>query len=44
MPIDVGDRAPDFTATADDGRRVSLGDLRGRTAILYFYSRAGTSG
>jgi peroxiredoxin Q/BCP len=42
--VDVGDRAPDFTATADDGRRVSLSDFRNRTVVLYFFPRADTPG
>ena len=44
MPVDVGDRAPGFTATADDGRQVSLGDFDGRTLVLYFFPRADTAG
>jgi peroxiredoxin Q/BCP len=36
-PIDVGDRVPDFTATASDGRRVSLSDFRGKQAVVVFF-------
>jgi peroxiredoxin Q/BCP len=39
-----GDAAPDFRATADDGRTVSLADYRGKNLILYFYPKANTSG
>jgi peroxiredoxin Q/BCP len=39
-----GDAAPDFRATADDGRTVSLTDYRGKNLILYFYPKANTSG
>lgn len=39
-----GDRAPDFRATADDGRTISLADYRGKNLILYFYPKANTSG
>ena len=39
-----GDAAPDFRATADDGRSVSLADYRGKNLILYFYPKANTSG
>jgi thioredoxin-dependent peroxiredoxin len=39
-----GDAAPDFRATADDGRTVSLADYRGKHLILYFYPKANTSG
>jgi len=39
-PIDVGDQAPDFTATASDGRAVSLADFRDKqTVVLFFYPR-----
>ena len=39
-----GDRAPDFTATAHDGRQVALKDFRGKKVLLYFYPRADTPG
>lgn len=39
-----GDVAPDFHATADDGKTVSLADYRGRNLILYFYPKADTTG
>ena len=39
-----GDRAPDFSVTADDGSKVSLADYRGKNLILYFYPKANTTG
>jgi thioredoxin-dependent peroxiredoxin len=39
-----GDKAPDFSANADDGRTVSLADYKGKNLILYFYPKANTSG
>lgn len=39
-----GDAAPDFTLTSDTGEEVSLADLRGRRAIVYFYPAAMTPG
>ena len=39
-----GDQAPDFTLPDQDGNDVSLSDFRGRTVVLYFYPKAGTSG
>jgi peroxiredoxin Q/BCP len=39
-PIDVGERAPDFSTTASDGRRVSLSEFRGKQAVvIFFYPR-----
>jgi peroxiredoxin Q/BCP len=42
--LSEGDRAPDFQATADDGRTVSLVDFRGTNLILYFFPKADTPG
>src|SRR4029450_1339949 len=42
--IGIGDRAPEFTVTAPDGRRVSLADFRGNHAVVvFFYPRDNTS-
>jgi peroxiredoxin Q/BCP len=39
-PIDVGDPAPEFSATAADGSRVSLSEFRGKQAVvIFFYPR-----
>ena len=40
----VGDKAPPFRLKADDGKEISLADLRGKSVVLYFYPRAMTSG
>ncbi|QAY60675.1 thioredoxin-dependent thiol peroxidase [Microbacterium protaetiae] len=39
-----GDPAPDFTLLDQDGRSVSLHDLRGQKVVLYFYPAAMTPG
>ncbi|MFT4051285.1 MAG: thioredoxin-dependent thiol peroxidase [Microbacterium sp.] len=39
-----GTPAPDFTLVDQDERSVSLGDLRGRSVILFFYPAAMTPG
>ena len=45
MPeLETGDKAPDFTLTADDGGEISLSDFRGQRVVLYFYPRADTPG
>lgn len=36
-PIDVGDPAPDFTATTADGQTISLADFKGRQAVVLFF-------
>ena len=42
--LSAGDTAPDFTLTSDTGELVSLSDLRGQKAIIYFYPAAMTPG
>jgi peroxiredoxin Q/BCP len=42
--LQVGDKAPEFTLTADDGTQVSLSDYRGQKVVIYFYPKANTSG
>jgi thioredoxin-dependent peroxiredoxin len=42
--LSTGDPAPDFTLPTDDGRSVSLSDLRGSKVIVYFYPAAMTPG
>jgi peroxiredoxin Q/BCP len=44
LPPKVGTKAPDFKLTADDGRELSLKDLRGKNVVLYFYPRDLTPG
>ena len=36
----VGDRAPDFTLRAHDGRTITLSELRGRRVVLAFMAFA----
>jgi len=42
--LSEGDAAPDFTLPDQDGKDVTLSDLRGETVVLYFYPRADTPG
>ena len=39
-----GDQAPHFEVLADDGRKVTLADYRGKHLVLYFYPKANTPG
>lgn len=42
--LNVGDPAPDFTLTSDEGKEVSLSDFRGQRVIVFFYPKAATPG
>jgi peroxiredoxin Q/BCP len=42
--LKVGDKAPDFSATDQEGQPVSLKDFRGSKLILYFYPKDDTPG
>jgi thioredoxin-dependent peroxiredoxin len=42
--LKIGDKAPDFKATDQDGNPVSLGDFSGSRLILYFYPKDNTPG
>ena len=42
--LEIGDVAPEFALTADDGAEVSLSDFRGKKVALYFYPKADTPG
>ncbi len=39
-----GDNAPEFTAKNQDGKEISLSDLKGKKVILYFYPKDNTPG
>ena len=43
MP-EIGEPAPDFTATTNAGEQISLSSLRGKKVVLYFYPRDNTPG
>jgi peroxiredoxin Q/BCP len=42
--LEVGDKAPDFTALNDKGEPVQLSSLRGKKVVLYFYPKDDTPG
>ena len=42
--VKVGDLAPDFTATDDRDKRISLSDFKGQTVVLFFYPKDDTPG
>jgi|SRR5579872_526516 peroxiredoxin Q/BCP len=43
-PMNINDKAPDFTLQDENGNDISLKSLRGKTVVLYFYPRADTPG
>jgi peroxiredoxin Q/BCP len=42
--LEPGAKAPAFTLLDQDGEKVKLTDLKGRTVVLYFYPKADTPG
>jgi peroxiredoxin Q/BCP len=42
--LEAGAEAPDFTLPDQDGKELTLSDLRGETVVLYFFPRADTPG
>ncbi len=44
MVLKVGDLAPAFTATTQEGVTISLADLLGKVVVLYFYPKDDTPG
>lgn len=44
MSVEVGKKAPDFTARTDGGGKIKLSEFNGRKVILYFYPKDDTSG
>ena len=44
MSVEVGKKAPDFSAQTDGGGKIRLSDFKGKPVILYFYPKDDTSG
>ena len=42
--LEVGEKAPAFRTTDQDGDEVSLGDFKGKKVVLYFYPKDDTPG
>jgi thioredoxin-dependent peroxiredoxin len=43
-PMNINDKAPEFTLPDQNGNPVALKNLRGKTVILFFYPKADTPG
>lgn len=44
MPLQIGQKAPDFALPDEDGHMVTLASLRGKKVVLYFYPKDDTPG
>ena len=44
MSLTIGDPAPDFTSTDQNGQPINLSDYRGKKIVLYFYPKDDTPG
>ena len=42
--LKIGDKAPAFTLSSDEGKEISLSDFQGKSAVIFFYPKANTSG
>jgi thioredoxin-dependent peroxiredoxin len=42
VTLQEGDKAPSFTASDQNGKKISLADYKGKKLVLYFYSEAGS--
>lgn len=42
--LKVGDKAPDFTASDQNGKKVTLSKFQGKKVVLYFYPKDDTPG
>ncbi len=42
--LEIGDKAPNFSAESDTGEIISLSSLKGKPFILYFYPKDDTTG
>lgn len=40
--LEIGDKAPDFTAPDENGKLVKLSDFKGKKLVLYFYPQDST--
>ncbi len=44
MTFNIGDEAPAFEATIQDGSNIKLSDYKGKKVVLYFYPKDNTPG
>ncbi len=44
MPLEMGKKAPSFALPDENGNVVKLSEFKGRRVVVFFYSKAMTSG
>lgn len=44
LELAIGDKAPAFTLPVDEGKKISLSELKGKSVVLYFYPKDDTPG
>ena len=44
MALEIGTKAPDFTAKTDRNTQLTLSDFKGKWVVLYFYPKDNTPG
>ncbi len=42
--LNIGDKAPDFSAKDEQGQSISLSDYKGKKLVVFFYPKASTPG
>ncbi|SDS97011.1 thioredoxin-dependent thiol peroxidase [Winogradskyella sediminis] len=42
--LNIGDKAPDFSAKDEQGQTISLSDYKGKKLVVFFYPKASTPG
>ncbi len=42
--LSIGDKAPDFSSTDENGKKISLKDFKGSKVVMYFYPKDDTTG
>ena len=44
MALEIGKKAPEFALPDEEGNTVKLSDFKGERVVVFFYSKANTSG